>query len=401
MTRPVESTRSIAIVASVLALAMMGTTLPTPLYPIYVRTFGLASVLVPVIFATYAAGVIAALLFLGYLSDEIGRRRMIVPALLLSAASAIVFLFAQGLALLLVGRFLSGLSAGIASGAATAWIVDLGGKGSAAEKRSTRVAASANFAGLAAGPLVAGLLARYAPAPLRSAYAVDLSLLLIALAVIGRARETVIVERWHLRLRVQKLAIEKKVRSLFVRAAIAGFCAFAVAGVINAVAPSFLGKELHDMSPAMAGALVALFFASGIAGQLALSVIKDRAGIAAGGGALIAGLVCLAGSLVWRSSALLFAAAAAAGLGQGLAVGGGLSELNAKLGDKRGETNSTYFVLLYTGVSLPVVGVGFVASASSLVTAGLIFCAIVAATVIVALLSMVFSSNDDAETSSA
>jgi hypothetical protein len=36
------------------AVAMMGTTLPTPLYPLYNRAFGLAPVLTPVIFATYA-----------------------------------------------------------------------------------------------------------------------------------------------------------------------------------------------------------------------------------------------------------------------------------------------------------------------------------------------------------
>ena len=63
------------LVAFAFAVAMMGTTLPTPLYPLYDRAFGLAPVLTPVIFATYALGVVATLLFFGYLSDEIGGGR--------------------------------------------------------------------------------------------------------------------------------------------------------------------------------------------------------------------------------------------------------------------------------------------------------------------------------------
>ena len=59
-----------AFVAFAFAVAMTGTTLPTPLYPLYNRAFGLAPVLTPVIFATYALGVVATPLFLGYLSGS-------------------------------------------------------------------------------------------------------------------------------------------------------------------------------------------------------------------------------------------------------------------------------------------------------------------------------------------
>src|SRR6478736_9327551 len=92
-----------ALVAFGFAVAMMGTTLPTPLYPLYNQAFGLAPVLTPVIFATYAFGVVATLLFFGYLSDEVGRRPVMLAALGLSAASALSFLFARGLTALLVG----------------------------------------------------------------------------------------------------------------------------------------------------------------------------------------------------------------------------------------------------------------------------------------------------------
>jgi len=364
-----------AFVAFGFAVAMMGTTLPTPLYPLYNHAFDLAPVLTPVIFATYALGVVATLLFFGYLSDEIGRRPMMAAALMLSAASAVTFLLAGGLTALLIGRVLSGLSAGIASGTATAWLVDLArGRD---KRHATLIAVAANIGGLALGPLVAGVLAGSAPSPLRLPFVVDLALLAPALLGVLVVPETVAVNARRIKLRIQNMRVPAEVADIFPPAAIVGVCAFAVAGVFSAVAPEFLGNELGDKSPVRAGLLVFVFFAMSALGQLTVNRIPKRIGLAVGCVVLLAGLGLLAASLATRSSVLLFVSAAVSGLGQGLPVGFGLAAINDKVGDKRGETDSAYFVLLYCGVALPVVGVGFVALAVGMVTAGLMFCGIV------------------------
>src|SRR5258707_6079377 len=88
----------LASVAFALAIAMLGTTLPTPLYDLYRERFGFSELMITVIFATYAAGVIASLLLFGRLSDQIGRRRLLLPGLALAALSAVAFLIADGLA---------------------------------------------------------------------------------------------------------------------------------------------------------------------------------------------------------------------------------------------------------------------------------------------------------------
>ena len=44
----------------------------------------------------------------------------------------------------------------------------------------------------------------------------------------------------------------------------------------------------------------------------------------------------------------------------------------------RGEVTSTFFVTLYVGIALPVIGEGALAGATSLVTAGVVFAALVA-----------------------
>jgi MFS family permease len=375
-----------SLVAFGFAVAMLGTTLPTPLYPLYNHAFGLAPVLTPIIFATYAFGVVATLLFFGYLSDEVGRRPVMLAALGLSAISALTFLFAHGLTALLVGRVLSGLSAGIASGTGTAWLVDLAGP--RGKTHATLLAVAANIGGLALGPLVAGLLAGLAPWPLRLPFAVDLLLVVTAFLGVMAAPDPVAVSHPRVHLRMQSMRVPREVAGIFTPAAIVGVCAFAVAGVFSAVAPEFLGNELGDKSPVDAGLLVWLFFAMSVSGQLTVNRIPKRIGFAVGCVVLIAGLILLAAALATKSAVLLFVSAAVCGLGQGLPVGVGLAAINERVGDKRGETDSAYFVLLYLGVALPVVGVGFVALASGMATAGLIFCGIVGLCVLGALVTL-------------
>src|SRR5437763_16204339 len=94
-------------------VTMLGTTLPTPLYPSYEARFGFSGLIVTVVFATYAVGVLAALLLLGHTSDEVGRRPVLLAGLVFAAISSVVFLVANALGPLLVGRVLSGVSAGI------------------------------------------------------------------------------------------------------------------------------------------------------------------------------------------------------------------------------------------------------------------------------------------------
>src|SRR5437588_1608267 len=80
------------LVAYVFAATMLGTTLPTPLYVIYQSQWHFSSGIVTIIFATYAAGVLAALLLAGRSSDQVGRRPVLFTALALSAVCTVAFI---------------------------------------------------------------------------------------------------------------------------------------------------------------------------------------------------------------------------------------------------------------------------------------------------------------------
>jgi MFS family permease len=367
---------SFAAAAFALAVTMLGTTLPTPLYGLYRQQFGFSELMITVIFATYAAGVIASLVLFGRLSDQIGRRRVLLPGLVLSALSAVCFLTANGVALLLVGRVLSGLSAGIFTGTATATLVDLTPAGR--RGRATLVATMANMGALGTGPLLAGLLSQWAGSPLRLMFWVDLALLVPAAVGIWAMPEPV-ARTSRPRWRPQALKVPREMRSTFTQAALAGFAGFAVLGLVTAVAPAFLGQGLGVTSRAVVGFVVFVVFAASTAGQVIVQFVPERVAIPAGAGALIAGMASLALGLAASSLALLVLGAVIAGFGQGLSFRAGLGAVNERSpAAERGGVASSFFVVMYVAISLPVIGEGVLAQEIGLRAAGMTFAALVA-----------------------
>jgi MFS family permease len=372
-----------ALLSAAFVVAMLGTTLPTPLYPFLQARLGFGELTTTLVFAAYPIGVIAALLLSGHWSDQIGRKPMLFAGLAFSALSAALFLLPSAMPWLYAGRVVSGLSAGIFTGTATAAIVDLAPARHKA--RAGLVAAATNMAGLGLGPVVAGALAQWVSDPLTIPFVVDLGLIALAATCLLLAPET--VRRADApRLRPQRIHVPSEVRPVFVRASIAGFAGFAVLGLFTSVSPAFLGQVLHHSSPALVGAVVLLVFAASVAGQLFSLRLSTAAGLSVGCSALIAGMAVVALSLLLKSLPLLIVGGLVAGLGQGLTFRAGLGSVGeASPADQRGAISSAFFVVLYVGISLPVVGVGVAATLFGLVPAGVIFSGLVGVLAIVSL----------------
>jgi MFS family permease len=373
-------------VAYAFAVTMVGTTLPTPLYPIYQTKIGFSDLIVTVVYAAYGAGVIAALLLIGPKSDRFGRRRVLLPGLVVAAASSVVFLLAESLAALFVGRVLSGLSAGAFTGTATATLLDLAPAQHRA--RATLIATAVNMGGLGLGPLLAGSLAEWAPDPLRTPYAVHLALLLPAAAAVWLMPETV-TTGGRGRTPLINLGVPAEIRGTFIRAGTAAFAAFATMGLFTAVAPAFLGKLLHLPNHALSGAVVFLLFAASTAGQLAQMRFAVVVALRGGCACMIAGMSAIAAGLGAESLALLLVGAAVAGFGTGLSFRAGLASINEEApAERRGELNSTFFLVAYLALSVPIIGVGVAGQAIGLRDAGLVFSGCVGLLALAVLLSL-------------
>ena len=362
------------LLAYAFAAMMVGTTLPTPMYALYGQQMHFAVLTTTVIYATYAGGVLFALLAFGRWSDAIGRRPVLLAGVVFALASAAVFLVADSVPMLLVGRVLSGLSAGIFTGTATAAVIE-----AAPEKWRTRAAAVAtvaNIGGLGTGPLLAGLLVEYAPAPLHLSFIVHIVLALLAGAAVLIVPET---SQRTGNIGVQRLSVPAEVRTAFVIAALAAFAGFAVTGLFTAVAPSFLSQVVGITNHAVAGLIACSIFAASAVAQVAAGGLAPQRAVAIGCAILVVGMVILAVALHFSSLAGLIAAAVVSGIGQGISFSRGLAAV-AELtpADRRAEVGSTYFVVAYVAISLPVVGEGLAAQRWGLQTAGETFAIAVA-----------------------
>jgi predicted MFS family arabinose efflux permease len=366
-----------ALVAAAFLVTMLGATLPTPLYPIYEQELGFGGLMVTVVFATFAVGVLAALLVVGRLSDQLGRKAVLFPGLAVAAASSLVFLIPHSLTALFAGRLLSGVSAGVFTGVATAAIIDLAPPTGRA--RAGLLAASVNVLGLGLGPVVAGVLADHAPHPLVLPYLLHVAL--VAVAAVGLAAVPEPVERrpGRVRLQIQRVGVPDDVRPTFVRAAVSGFAGFAVLGFFTAVSPLFLGQVLHESRHLLTGLTVFALLGSALVGQVVSARLPERTSLLGGCLALAAGTVVVAVGLMTALLPVVLIGAVVAGLGQGASFRAGLQAVTgAAPADRRSEVSSSYFIVLYVAISIPVIGVGAGAQVFGLVPTAVAFAGIVA-----------------------
>src|ERR1700712_2429907 len=386
MTLPASSSsRDFFIAAAALLIAMVGTTLPTPLYAVYQQRLGFDASWLTIIFSIYAAGVIAALLAVGSWSDQLGRRPMLLAGLLMGAISALIFLFSDSIGSLLIGRLFSGFSAGIMTGSATVAVIELAPK---SWKNATLMATAANMLGLGLGPLLAGFTSQYLADPLHLVFYVHLALLLLAAVGVALIRETV-QRPPTLKLSIQKPSVPASVRSVFISASIAGLAGFSVAGLFTSMVPSVMIHIMEQRGGLVIGAVIGLFFVASIVGQALLQWLPKALHMSLGCMGLIIGMICLGLSIATAQVLLLVVAGFVAGVGQGMILRSGMGAVTASSpAHQKAAVTSAFFVVLYVSISVPVVAVGFSVQVFGLPHVGEFFASLVALVALLAMISM-------------
>ncbi len=351
------------IVGYVFAVTIAFSALPTPLYVLYQARDHFSTFMVTIIFAAYAVGVLASLFLAGHLSDWVGRRRMVLLAVLVNMASGVLFLVWPATAGLIVARVVSGVSIGMLTATATAYLSELHAtaRPDAGRNRSEIVATAANIGGIGLGPLLAGLLAQYAGHPLVTPYLVAEALMLAGAIALAAVPETATVLRGEQRpaYRPQRVSVPDADRSLFFAVAAAGAAVFALFGVFTSVAPSLLASLLHNDSHAVAGAVTFAVFGAAALAQIGFGRLSRRYQIGLGLVAMLAGLALVTASVWLPSFALLLAGGIVAGIGAGAAFRGLVATvISITPAEVRGEGLAGLFLGGYIGIAVPVVGLG-------------------------------------------
>lgn len=372
-----HTSRATVAVAFAFWITMAGTTAPTPLYPLYGQALRFPPFTVTVVFAVYAMGVVAGLLLFGRLSDQIGRRPTLMIATALSLVAAGIFLIAQSVAVLLLARVVSGLSAAFVTGAATTALTELLGPN--ARVRPATLALFANMGGLACGTLLTGILADLAPAPLRTPWWVIGALALLGLLGVATVQESA-AHRSGFTWQVQPLHVPREIRAEFLRSGMAAGAGFAVLGVLTAVTGLFLGTLPHQSGHTLTGLVVFIAFACTALGQLLVHTVKAAVALPAACLGLIVAAALIVLALATSSLPPLLIGAAVNGLATGVAIGHGVGTITTRGAPRhRGASVSTFFAILYTMLAVPAIGVGVLIHAWSLRPAGTVFGLVVAA----------------------
>ena len=349
------------IVALALLMTMATSTIPTPLYVLYQQRDHFTSLVVSVVFAVYAAGVIASLFLVGHVSDWLGRRRVLVTGLFMNVASTFVFIVAPSLTGLIVGRVISGFSVGLTTATATAYLAELHVRAhpDANRRRAQTVAIAVNLGGIGFGPLVAGLLAQFAPAPLVLPYVVVGVVLVVLATLVIATPETIEAPKSRTRWHAQRIVVPVNARRQFFAACLAGLSAFAVYGVFSSLVPRFLVETMGISSHALASLVAFAVFGSGALAQMALSSLKSTTLLRTGSPTLLVGLALLVTGIWSAALAIFVIGTVVTGVGTGLIFRGAMSTVSESApSGSSAEALAGFFLSAYVGLSVPVVVLG-------------------------------------------
>jgi MFS family permease len=356
LTAPRRTGRHWLRAAAVLFAIAYGANQFSPLMVVYREQAHYSAVTVAAFFGVYAAGLVPGLLLGGPASDRWGRRRLLLPALVVSAPASGVLALGGVAAVaqpaLYTGRFVFGTVTGIAMAVGTSWVKELSQAlwdPEATAGAGAHRAALALSAGFGVGPLVAGVLAQWAPLPMELPYLVHIALTVAVVAAVARLPETRPAGSFRSGLRVH---LPRRFRRAVVPMAPWVFGAPALS---FAVQPAALGAGLAGVGLVYATLLTTVTLGAGVAVQSWARRISPVTGARIGLAALVVGLLVAAAAAALGSPVLAVAASAVLGASYGLCLVAGLLEVQRMAEPARlAGLTAVYYTVTYVGFGLPV-----------------------------------------------
>jgi MFS family permease len=365
------------LAAGVIGLGLFASLTPSPLYGTYSVLWHFSALTLTLIYATYALGVLATLLLAGGISDQVGRRPVLLAALAGLMGSTTLFLLANSATWLFVARGLQGVATGAALSAASATLLDLHPRRDPTGVAITNGTAAA--AGVGLGMLVSSALVQLNREPRLLPYFVLLAM--IAIAFVGAWFMPEPVEaRSRLRLTIELPRVPTRVRGPFLLAALAVFSSWSIGALFFSLGPELGAHLLGTSNHVVAGLGVVALAAAAVASQLVTG--RGAPWIAASGGsvALAAGIAMIVVAAATGSSTLYLAGSLVAGVGFGAAFLGGLRALVAQIpAEHRAAVLSAFYVVAYGSISVPAILAGVTVSYISLESTFEIFGSVVSA----------------------
>jgi MFS family permease len=347
-----------AVAASVIGLGLFASNTPSPLYHRYSVVWHFSPLTLTLVYATYALGVLTSLLLLGGVSDDVGRRPVLLGSLAMLMGSTVLFMVADSAPWLFVARGLQGLATGAALSAASAALLDLHPRRDAAGVGLTNALAAAS--GLGLGILVSSAIVQIGAEPFVLPYAVLCTLLAFALAGVYLMPEPVEkVSRF--RLRFDRPHVPAVVRRPFLLAALAVISSWSIGALFFSLGPQ-LGAELfRTTNTVLQGIGIVTLAVAAVAGQYLTARVVPWVAASMGSLALAGGMALIVAAAAADSVTAYIAGSVLGGAGFGAAFLGGLRALVGTIPPAhRASVMSAFYVVAYASLSIPAVLAGFV-----------------------------------------
>jgi predicted MFS family arabinose efflux permease len=340
-----------------LVFLLFASSAPSPLYVVYQSAWHFSSLTLTSVFAVYVVALLVALVCAGSLSDRVGRRPVLVSALLTQAAGMVLFALAHDVELLFAARIVQGLATGVATGAISAALLDLQPPGR--PHLGALLSSSAPPLGLAAGALGSGLLVQYAPDPLRLVYWLLVGIFVVATIGVLTMPETVAARgRWSSALK-PRIGIPHEVRGTFLAVAPVLVATWALGGLYLSLGPSLAVSLLHTSSHVTGGLVIVALTATGALASVAVRGHQPQHTMIGGAMLLTLGVGLTLLGLNQGSTPLFFAGSVVAGMGFGPGFAGAFKSLvSLAPASERAGLIAAIYVVAYLGFSLPAIAAG-------------------------------------------
>ncbi|WP_419758126.1 MFS transporter [Acidisoma sp.] len=359
--------RGVVVVA--VAMAMIGSSAPSPIYGLYQAHLHLDHVWLTAIYGAYSVGTVFALFVLGRVSDGIGDRRLLLlAALVATIAGAVIMALAHGLAMLLIGRVFAGMGTGCIMGPATAALVELDPLRD--RVRAAIVATVAVTAGITSGVIISAAALEMDFAPTVSPFvvlAVSAAVTLVALRLVPWAPRDVAPAMLHPAGASPETtpggaALLREAGLPFVVSCAGMATAWMAGGSFLALGAIFARRLAGIHDPAVAALTVAVFQIVAGCAQLGGRNLEPRRVLVAGAAFMALGLMLATAAAALGSAALFCLGALLTGAGYGCGFSGAAA-IGSRSAPARGRATIVSFTYVagYLGNLLPVLTLGLIA----------------------------------------
>lgn len=353
---------------------------PTPLYHLYQELFHLSPAMITLIFGSYSFALLAALLTVGGLSDYLGRRPLILLALIFNAAALAIFMVAESGTMLLMGRIVQGFATGIAFPTFGATILDTD------KHRGSMLNSVTAFLGLMVGTLAAGTLVAFAPEPTHLIYALLFLVTVTGIIVLAFMPETITGRPGALAAMRPHISVPQRARPTLLKVTPVNVAGWSLGGFYLSLMPTLVAVATGITSPFVGGAVVATLMLSATASVFIFRTWAPQRVLFTGTTALMVGVLITLSGVHLQAVGLLFLGTAVAGLGFG-SIFSNILKIVLPLAEshERAGLFAAFLVESYLAFSIPAIIAGLAAPALGLSTAAYFYGAVI---IVLALISI-------------